>query len=214
MKLTTVFMSIITCCFAEPSWYSGKLEGWYYFQEKENQDDAYGADEALAIVDEEKTQHQEALSLALISPTKENIENYLSESKRQIDRSAKFAEACDQALSEKNKIQAMLKQLGDTHFLLLCFRGRDPLSSQAAVTARTFSEKNGWIWKALSLDGLGTEGIDTFEIDQGISSTLGLDSTPSFFAIDPEKNQAIPIATRLLSVAELEQNLLESFTNE
>jgi hypothetical protein len=194
--------------FAESDWYTRKLEGWYYFQEGDSleMDAPYCPEDAMALLEDEKLKLQEALSLALLAPTKENINHYIVESQRHLNRSAEFANAWGKALSTNN-----LEALSKTHFLLFCFRGQDPESREAAKIANLFAEKNHWTLKAVSLDGVGTEGLAAFECDQGITKALDIRSTPSFYAVDPVENKIILIGTNSLTVADLEQNIEMQF---
>ena len=61
------------------SWYSGKMEGWYYFQEAEPQEEVLVTtpEEAYVALEEEKRKVQENLSLAILCPTKENVQSYV-----------------------------------------------------------------------------------------------------------------------------------------
>ncbi len=207
MKSSLLMMlSALNLGFASADWYARKLEGWYYFQEGDTQDTEtpYCPEDALAILEEEKVKLQEALSLALLAPTQENIKNYVSESQRHLDRSAEFANAWGKALSEKSP---HLKPLSKTHFLLFCFRGQDPLSAKAAETATLFAKKNGWILKAVSLDGAGVESLESYECDQGIAKALDIRSTPSFYVVAPAQNKVILIGVNSASVPDLERAL-------
>jgi hypothetical protein len=199
-----MMLAALNLGFASADWYTRKLEGWYYFQESDTQDTEmpYCPEDALEILEEEKVKLQEALSLALLAPSQENIKNYITESQRHLDRSAEFADAWGKALSEKSP---HLEPLSKTHFLLFCFRGQDPLSAKAAETATLFAKKNGWTLKAVSLDGAGVEGVESFECDQGIAKALDIRSTPSFYAVAPAQNKVILIGSNSVSVTDLEQ---------
>jgi F plasmid transfer operon protein len=184
--------------FASADWYTRKLEGWYYFQEGVAEEEVlpYCPEDAMAILEEEKTKLQEALSLALLTPSQENIKNYVAESQRHLDRSAQFADAWGKALSDNSPHR---------YFLLFCFLGQDPLSAKAAETAKIFTKKYGWSLRAVSLDGAGVEGLESFECDQGISKAVDIRSTPSFYAVDPEQNKVIFLGGDSASLSDLEQ---------
>jgi len=197
---------------ADSDWYNRKLEGWYYFHEgnASEADSSWSGDEAHSILEDEKRQLQESLSLALLNPTKENIASYISQSQKQIERSSEFADAWGQLLSEKRK-KEILQTLSKTHFLLFCFRSQDDHSKQAAESAIAFAEGSGWKFKALSLDGAGIEGLESFEKDQGMAQSLGIQSAPSFYAVNPENNKAVLLGLGNRSPADLEEAIALQF---
>ena len=158
-------------------WYDQKLEGWYYFQE--NSAAALAPDEADDILREEKQKVQEALSLAVLNPTKENIQNYTQLTDRLTHQSALFADKWGELIEEK-----------DSHFLLFCFRGQDPSSEEAARAAQNYAKAHGLPLKALSLDGQGTDSLNDFETDLGIAAHLKVESTPALYVVNPFKNEA------------------------
>jgi hypothetical protein len=181
-KLLVLFANIAA---AEPAWYNQKLEGWYYFQEEGADRGLKGLapEEAHDILEEEKQKTQEALSLAILSPTKDNVENYLSLSKRWSAQSALFADEWGKVLEEKPS-----NELGSTNFLLFCFKGEDPASMGASHAAKAYAKKTGLTLKAVSLDGCGVKGIEDFSVDSGIVKNLKIEEVPSLYAVDPFKN--------------------------
>ena len=223
------------------SWYDQKLEGWYYFesqpqtsQEKEKLNSA----QAQGIVNHEKVQLQQLLSLALVQPSSANVENYIKRQKQWIDQSSRFAATWDQVLlanpmlgdfltnpTTSYGIQAkkefdlqqrklLLKGLGQTHFLVFFFKGDDFYSSQAAQVVKLFARVNQWNVKPVSLDGKGLKEFPDFEIDQGLSQTFSVKATPSMFVVDPYKEDAVPVGAGLVSVNQLEEQIATQFSKE
>ena len=220
---------LLVACALHASWYEEKLEGWYYFQEKENEAPASpdDAEETLAL---EKMNLSKLLSLALLNPSEGNVENYIREQRRWIQQSTQFADAWGKVLLAKPTlgdflinpttqygVQAkrdldlgrrkdLLQRLSQDHFLLFFFRGNDPLSEKAADVALLFASIHHWKIKAISLDGKGLKNME-FELDKGISDSLGVEASPSFFVVNPFENQIFPVGAGLISVTELEQNI-------
>jgi len=214
------------------SWYDQKLEGWYYFQESENGKEApKSLDEAEEIIELEKFHLKKILSLALLVPTAENVENYLREQNRWINQSAQFADTWGKVLLEKPTLgdflanpttnygllakrnvdlqnrKALLQALSKNSFLILFFRGKEPFSEKAAEIANLFASLHHWKVKAVSLDGIGAKNITTFETDKGMSQNFGVEATPSFYVVNPFENTAFPVGAGLISVGDLEQNI-------
>lgn len=226
---------------ATSDWYEQKLEGWYYFQEQEEMEVSEKSptlENAEEVLEGAKAELKKLLSLALLVPTLENVENYIQEQRRWVNQSSLFADAWGKILLEKpflgdflihpttnygllakreidlSKRKALLQELSKTHFLLFFFHGKDPLSDKAAEIANLFSSMNQWKVKAISLDGYGISGISNFEIDNGIGEKLGVEAAPSFFIINPFENKIFPVGAGLISVSDLEQNIEIQVLNE
>lgn len=223
---------LISNCLCASTWYDGKLEGWYYFQEKgQTKKQELTKEEAHEILEEERSSLQQLLSLAVLSPTPTNVENYLQAQKKWIDQSAQFAQTWHHVLLtnpllgdfltnpttsfgiqarkdlETLKRKQLLSHLSKTHFLLFIFRGNDPYSSKAAEVVQLFASMNNWKVKAVSLDGIPLEVFPECDLDKGISQVIGVQATPSMFVIDPESTQVVPVGAGLVSVSELETNI-------
>lgn len=228
------FLIAIRMIHGESSWYEQKLEGWYYFEEQNKTEDSppvRSLDEAEELVELENRMLKKLLALALINPTESNVENYIRSQKRWIDQSAQFAATWEKVLLEKpvlgdflvnpttgygiiekrdfelNQRKLFLQETSKTHFLLFFFRGNDPFSEKAAEVAMLFANINQWKIRAVSLDGAGIKIIPSYEIDKGISQNIGVQSTPSFYVIDPSENRVVPVGAGLISVSDLEKNI-------
>lgn len=225
------------CCLSAlqaTSWYDQKLEGWYYFQEQgieEAKEKPTSLDEAEEVLEFEKRQLRKLLSLALLVPTSENVENYMREQNRWVNQSTQFSDVWGKVLLQKpalgdfllnpttnygvlakrdadlNKRKELLQDLSKKCFLMFFFRGKDSFSEKAAEISNLFASLNHWTVKAISLDGHGVKNLKDFEIDKGISQNMGVEATPSFFVVNPFENKAFPVGAGLISVSDLEQNI-------
>lgn len=241
-KLLLFFLLIPRLTFC--SWYEQKLEGWYYFQEPAKEDSSPGKEplsstltpeEAEIYLAKESRSLKQLLSLAIIAPTEDNVENYMRQQRQWIQRASFFAKVWGKVLLQHpqlsdvintptssygvlakreaglNERKALLQKLSHDHFLLFFFKGSDPLSKKAAEVAELFASTNHWKLKAISLDGIGIEGLDPFEggfsVDQGISAHFGVQVTPCFYIVNPKDNQAYPVGAGLIAVSELEENI-------
>lgn len=217
---------------AIPSWYEQKLEGWYYFEDKTtSQEKSLSPEEAEECVSMQSRKLKQLLSLALVSPTPSNVENYIREQRQLIQQSNMFAEAWGKVLLSHPDLsefltnptssfgilakrandlklrEELLNRLSKSYFLLFFFKGSDPLAQKAAEAALAFAETNNWKYKAVSLDGIGLPQLDEFETDKGISEHFAVSSSPSFFIVNPVDNQAYPVGAGLIAVSEIEANI-------
>jgi len=227
---------------SSPSWYGEKLQGWYYFEEALSQEKKdlkpTTPEEAIHFAKIEKKRLKALLALALMDPTEENIRNYLQRQKKWIDQSVIFSQAWTKSLMahpllgdhlenptssygikirkamEKAKKTAFLKKASDNHFLLFFFKGKEVFSQKAGEMLSLFAEEYGWQIKALSLDEEAISSFPQFECDQGMSQLIGVEVTPSFFAIDPQKNKIYPVGAGLLSLSQLEDLLFSQISKE
>ena len=64
------------------------------------------------------------------------------------------------------------------------------------------------------LDGIAVEEFPDFEIDKGLSQTFGVKAVPSMFVVDPYSDQAIPVGAGLISVSQLEEQIVAQIKQE
>lgn len=217
---------------ATSTWYEKKLEGWYYFEEMEGQqNESHSPEEADDLIRYEKKKLAQLLSLAILLPTPENVEVYMREQKKWLEKSSRFAGEWGKIILEdpllgeffKNPTTSygilakkaidlkarkiLLHKLSKDHFLLFVFQGSDAFSQQAAEVVKLFASLNQWKVKALSLDGQGLEEYPEFEIDKGISKVIGVRASPSLFVVNPFENKVIPVGAGLVSVSDIEENI-------
>ncbi len=217
------------------SWYDQKLQGWYYFEDlerKEEEATQITPEDAETLLDAQKKHLHQLLSLALIQPTSENVEKYIREQKQLLNQSNRFAETWGKVLLqhpllgdflatpttnygvlamkelELKKKKTILEHLSTQYFLLFFFRGNDPLAEAVAEVVKLFASTNGWKYKAVSLDGKGIPSLAVFEPDQGLSTKVGAQTSPSLYIVDPTHNWVFPVGAGLVSVSEIEQNII------
>ena len=231
----TLHFSILS---ATSSWYEKKLEGWYYFEDRKTQQEektSFSPEEADEIIHAEKKKLAQLLSLALLAPSPENVESYMREQKKWLEKSGRFASEwgkiilSDPLLGEffknpttsygilaKKEIdlksrKLLLQELSKDHFLLFVFQGNDLFSIQAAEVVSLFASVNQWKVKALSMDGHGLKEFPEFEVDKGISKVIGVKASPSLFVVDPFENKVTPVGAGLVSVSDIEENIETQF---
>lgn len=223
------------------SWYEQKLEGWYYFQDSQIEKDEIppfltpeAAENSLAI---ESQKLKQLLSLAILSPTSENVEKYIQSQRRWIEQSGQFAKMWGKVLLEHPELSDLLatptssygvlakkeidleqrkghlKSLSKDCFLLFFFKGADRYSQKAGEVAKLFATINGWKLKAVSLDNTGYSELSEFELDKGIGKYFNVNISPSFFVVNPTINQFYPVGVGMISVSELEENIIHQTQN-
>ena len=236
-----IIISILTISL-QASWYDQKFEGWYYFEEKptrnKDSEEHLTPQAAQSMLEKEKALLKQLLSLALIQPTEQNVQNYMQRQKAWIEQSGEFAATWGQVLLQNPLLgdfltnpttsygiqakkhleletkKAFLKTLSKDHFLVFFFKGADYYSAQSARVVKLFADMNQWNVKAVSLDGVGVQEFPDFEIDKGLSQTFAVKAAPSMFVVDPYSDQAIPVGAGLISVSQLEEQIVAQLKGE
>lgn len=221
------------------SWYDQKLEGWYYFEEKSSSEQhSLTPQEADEVIAHESGKLKQLLSLALVLPSPENVENYINAQRMWIQQSNKFAQTWGKTLLEHPELgdflttptssygilakrshdlqyrKELIQKLSKDYFLLFFFKGRDLFSQKMAEAVHLFASVNGWKHKAVSLDGVGIPQLAEYEIDQGISRHFGIQVSPCLYIVNPSENLAFPVGAGLISVSEIEENIESHFREE
>lgn len=234
MKWTLGILFFLPCIVSASSWYDQKLEGWYYFEDQSapRNEEKLTPEQADGLIVAETKRLKQLLSLALISPTTENVEQYVRAQRSVVQQSSTFSQTWGRVLLEHPELsealttptstygilskrayelkqrEDLLQKLSKNHFLIFFFKGKDLLAEKALEVAQLFASTNGWKFRAVSLDGTGFPHFNEFEIDKGISKGLGVKASPSFYIINPTDNQAYPVGAGLISVSELEANIV------
>lgn len=215
------------------SWYDQKLEGWYYFEEqafseKPAPDDEEDAEEFIAS---ESRKLKQLLSLALVVPTQENVENYIRAQRYWVQQSNAFAQNWGKTILEHpeladllevptssygihakrdfdlQKRKHLLKSLGQEHFLIFFFNGKDPTAEKVFEVVQLFSSIHAWKYKAVSLDGVGLSQAEKFEIDKGISKHFNVAVSPAVYVVNATNNEVYPVGAGFVSLSEIERNI-------
>lgn len=166
---------------ASLSWYDQKMEGWYYFEDAEQQQ-KISPEEAEEAMSAEREYLKELLSLAVLVPTKENVANYVREQRRWSEQSSLFANTWAEVAREP--------KVEETSFLLLCFNGKDEGAAAAASLAQTEASARQIPLKGVALDGVLLEGLDCVP-DQGISKRLNL--SEGLYLVETDQNRILPL---------------------
>lgn len=233
--LLVLIVSFLSHVEGTSSWYEQKLEGWYYFEDPKNEVEIkkkdLTPDLAEQMIELKKVELKKLLSLALLDPTERHVETYIAEQKKWVDQSSAFAMTWGKVLlnnpalnetvanptsnygillkreHDLQKRRHLLKALSKEWFLVCFFNGHEFSSEKAIEVMDLFGTINGWKTRAISLDGKGVNGLESFEIDKGISLHFGVKASPSFFMVHPLANRAIPVGAGLISMTEIEEHI-------
>ena len=172
------------------------------------------------------------LHAAWVNPTPQNVKAYQEMQKDLMDRSKTFTTVWMQNVFqtpdldhtlvspvnqqgrhlqidlEKNRIFKVIKELSQTFGLFFFFAGDCPYCHQFAPIVKQFAKTYGWEVVAISVDGGSLAEFPNPQRDNGLFRLWGIKALPALFAINPQTQEAIPVAYGLTSLDEMESRLI------
>jgi conjugal transfer pilus assembly protein TraF len=172
---------------------------------------------------------------AIDDPTPENVAAYLYLQRIAMDKSSRFAKVSERvvqgdpfldeitqrptatfAANLVNKTagaqrDALLEKIAGRVSLWFFFRSDCPYCEAQAPLLARLSQMYGFDILPVSVDGLPlSSGLFTDHVqDAGQANALGVRSTPAMFLVDPATATFVPLAQGLLSVAQLQDRIIE-----
>lgn len=183
-----------------------------------------------------KKEMENSLAEAVLRPTTESVGQYMEMQKKWVDQSGVFAQAWARVLLEKpfldettrtpvsqygiqvqkkiiqERKETVIKQLAKDHGLFFFYEGKKQTSAAFALVVKAFAQRYQWEVFAVSLDKTKLEGFKNNQQDNGISRAFNVETAPSLYVVNPKTHEVIPIAFGLITVEQIENNLLLQFT--
>ena len=174
-----------------------------------------------------------SLDKAILSPTTENIVNYITLQNQLSAQSTRFAEQWQKVLllspelnyslthptnqlathiyadEHRKKEDEAIATLSHQSGLFFFYRSSCPYCQRFAPIVKTFSETNHLVVIPITTDGLSLPEFPHSYPDQGQAKTFQVKVEPSLFAVNPYTKKAYPIAYGLISESELRQRILD-----
>jgi conjugal transfer pilus assembly protein TraF len=242
--------SLITSSQAAPlssDFYKHHAEGWFWYhdpplmEEKEEGPQSpllktekpksveEQASETLALY---KKQLEQKLHLALVSPTSQNVQNYMQFQKDMMERSERFSKIWQQVVLThpdlnhetkfptaqyarhiyddqiRHKKEQTIQLLAKTFGLFYFFSGSCAYCREFAPIVKLFADKYQWQVIAISLDGSTLELFENTQTDNGIASALDIQTVPTLMAYNASTQEVIPLAYAPVSLDQLEDNVM------
>jgi len=219
-------------------WLSRKCEGWAWYEQKVNKESEERIEEEANI---ENIRHdlEAKLAEAVIHPNEENVLAFMSEQKKWIEKSGRFAQLWAKLLLlhpeldltatttptsqygiqvQKAALQEgkeeMIRGLKKDHGLMFFYEGNSPISQAFAFVVHQFIEKYGWNAIAVSVDHQPLPGFSENREDNGISQTFGVEVFPALYIVDPANQEVTPISFGMVSLEQIETNVFHQFEVE
>lgn len=170
---------------------------------------------------------------AVLRPTPENVRNYISYQRIQLDRASAFSDTwrrliwsepeldytLERPVSQLAKRQwldarrddkdRLLEGLSDQYGLFYFFAASCSACTEFSAILRAFADRYGITVKAVSVDGGPSPYFPDAPRDQGQMKAMGLAGapTPAVALFDARANRVIPIGFGIVSQSELEERI-------
>jgi conjugal transfer pilus assembly protein TraF len=170
---------------------------------------------------------------AVIYPTEENIQDYMSYQKMVMDKSSDFADVWRRVLWKTPKLDYTLfrptskmakeawtdnrnldvsktiQNINERYGIFFIFRGDCPYCHKYAPILKSFQEKYKITIMPVSADGGGLPGWSNFRINKGQVEKMGLKTpaVPATVLFDKETRKFIPVGFGVLSHSDLEERI-------
>ncbi len=184
------------------------------------------------LVNAYRTALESRLHAAWVNPTPQNVKAYQEMQKDLMERSKMFATVWMQNVFqtpeldhtlvspvnqqgrhlqidlEKNRTFKVIKNLSQTFGLFLFFAGDCPYCHQFAPIVKQFAKTYGWEVIPISVDGGMLAEFPNAQQDNGLFGLWDIKALPALFAVNPQNQEAIPVAYGLTSLDEMESRLI------
>lgn len=223
-------------------WHDRKCEGWAWYEDKQEvREQKPKKEERLSKLDKATKEVEEAqkrikglLAIALLDPTDENIENYLIEQKKWLEKSQLMSKKWEKVVLEnpelnhilqfpisqygskvriqekQNQTKGLITYLKEDHSLIFFYEGESSESTAFAKVAKRFSVKHDYELVAVSTDGTILEDFPNSLVNNKLPK--GVQAFPALFIFDQNNKEMIPISYGLNTVDGIERNILLQFT--
>lgn len=224
-------------------WLERKAEGWAWYEDRlkeqalskpVEQPQVSAQDKIISI----RKELEEKLAVALLHPSEENLATYMEEQRQWIEQSARFSHAWAKLLLRRPDLDTtienpdsqygiqlkkklalehtnnLIASLADEHGLFFFYEGDSKISQALTKIVKAFSSKHGWEVIPISTDGVLLPEFRNSKLDNGITKQFEIDIFPALFVINPSNKTAVPVAFGLVSVDQIEENIVMQFQEE
>lgn len=187
---------------------------------------------AVAELAEKRKVLEEAMAESILRPTPQNVALVQKLHYKWLNRSQRFSSFWMQNLlqnpeldatikhpvtqfgihlkkeDDQLKLEARVKALSHHYGLFFVYQGNCKFCQGMAGVVKQLSDKYGWKVLGISQDGVMLPEVPDSKRDNGISHAWGIKGVPAVFVVNPETEQIIPIGHGLISLDQLERNLI------
>lgn len=213
-------------------WYQPQRDVASDMKDRSKPSEANKPNKAVAELAEKRKVLEEATAEAILRPTPQNVANVQKLQYKWLNQSQKFSGMWMQNLlqnpnldatvkhpvtqfgihlkkeDDQLKLEAHVKALSQHYGLFFIYQGNCKFCQGMAGVVKQLSDKYGWKVLGISQDGRVLPEFPESKRDNGISQAWGIKGVPAVFVVNPETEQIIPIGHGLISLDQLERNLI------
>lgn len=187
---------------------------------------------AVSELAEKRKVLEEAMAESVLRPTPQSVTRVQKLHYQWLNQSQKFSSLWTQSLlqnpeldatvkhpvtqfgihlkkeDDQLKLESRVKVLSQHYGLFFIYQGNCTFCQGMAGIVKQLSDKYGWKVLGISQDGHVLPEFPESKRDNGISQAWGIKGVPAVFVVNPEIEQVIPIGHGLISLDQLEHNLI------
>jgi len=236
MKLFFLFLWFPLNVMAAP-FFNSHHEGWFWYQDESEQTKSqtnpavpFNPSEMMLKL---RQRVEDSLNLAVLIPTQENLKNYAENYFDVIHRAQRFSDGYKMMLLNhpqydyslrfptshlmqplydqqyQASIQRKIFRFTKEHGFFFFLSSRCAYCQAFAPIIKQFVNKYHAALIPISLDGKGLPEFPNVQVDNGTANLFKVYRVPSLYAVNPKTNQVIPLAHGLISLSQLEENILK-----
>jgi conjugal transfer pilus assembly protein TraF len=201
-------------------------------KDKSKPSEANKPNKAVTELAEKRKVLEEAMAESILRPTRKNVARVQKLQHQWLNQSHRFSGLWMQNLlqtpdldatvkhpvtqfgihlqkeDDQLKLEARVKALSQHYGLFFIYQGSCKFCHGMAGVVKQLSDKYGWKVLAISQDGAVLPEFPESKRDNGISQAWNIKGVPAVFVVSPETEQVIPIGHGLISLDQLERNLI------
>lgn len=212
-------------------------DGWWWYKDpaepsKRTKQTVLELLSSIKTMDKLKTVVERLKNEAIMSPTEENLSNYMYAQQFIMDKSSMFADVwqrviwktpdldyslrrpvnstalnvyADNRSSSEQQYVAKLSDEGAGLFFF--FSSTCPYCQAMAPTLKQFQMRYGMDVLPISLDGAGLPEYPNFRVNDGQAEKLGVETVPALYLVSPEDKKIYPIGFGVMSVTDIVERI-------
>ena len=217
--------------------YDRSMEGFYWYDETEDQFKeeerqtkitADNAQEELALLQQ---RFKTAIALALLSPSKKNVQDYMVLQGKIVGLSETFSEVWQKVLLENaalngeiesptaqfaleatkameySNIEKCLKKNKASWLLIFVYDSSQKYSQLAGEMMESFQADTGWEIVAVTLDGNDMPGWPNSKLTKDQGATLGIEAAPAYILVNKETEEIRYAGYGAIALSRLKSNI-------
>jgi len=205
---------------------------WTHKKDKPKSSEANIPKNAVSELAEKRKVLEEAMAESILRPTPQNVARVQKLHYQWLNQSQKFSGMWMQNLlqnpnldatvkhpvtqygihlkkeDDQLKLETQVKALSQHYGLFFIYQGNCKFCQGMARVVKQLSDKYGWKVLGISQDGSVLPEFPESKRDNGISQAWGIKGVPAVFVVNPETEQVTPIGHGLISLDQLERNLI------